>query len=104
MKRMTMKSIRNQDQSTEILIPRTRKRVKDLPPPNICPWYVDSVPGSMATDQKWLRERLEELERIDRPSASEGERRAAEWLVAQFRELGAEARIEAENAPGTYWG
>jgi hypothetical protein len=57
----------------------------------------------MATDQKWLRERLEELEKIDRPSASEGERRAAEWLVARFAELGAEARIEAEPAHGTYW-
>jgi hypothetical protein len=57
----------------------------------------------MATDQSWLRERLEELEQIDRPSASEGERRAAEWLVGQFAELGAEARIEAEPAHGTYW-
>ena len=54
-------------------------------------------------DQAWLRARLEELERIYRPSASEGERRAAEWLVGQFRELGAEARIEAEAAHGTYW-
>jgi len=51
----------------------------------------------------WLRERLEELERIERPSASDGERRAAEWLVAQLAELGAEARIEAEDAHGTYW-
>jgi hypothetical protein len=57
----------------------------------------------MATDREWLRERLEELEKIDRPSASEGERRAAEWLVAQFAELGSEARIEAEPAHGTYW-
>jgi hypothetical protein len=57
----------------------------------------------MATDRDWLRERLEELERIERPSASEGERRAAEWLVARFAELGAEARIEAEPAHGTYW-
>jgi hypothetical protein len=54
-------------------------------------------------DQGWLRARLEELERIVRPSASEGERRAAEWLVDQFRELGAEARIEAAAAHGTYW-
>jgi hypothetical protein len=54
-------------------------------------------------DQGWLRARLEELERIYRPSASEGERRAAEWLVGQFRELGAEARIEAAPAHGTYW-
>jgi hypothetical protein len=57
----------------------------------------------MPTDRKWLRERLEELEKIDRPSASEGERRAAEWLIARFAELGAEARIEAEPAHGTYW-
>ncbi len=57
----------------------------------------------MAREQDWLRERLEELERIDRPSASDGERIAAEWLVGQFAELGAPARIEAENAHGTYW-
>lgn len=57
----------------------------------------------MPEEANWLRERLEELERIERPSASEGERRAAEWLVDQFAELGAEARIEAETAHGTYW-
>ncbi|HEU5253470.1 MAG TPA: M28 family peptidase [Solirubrobacterales bacterium] len=57
----------------------------------------------MQSDVHWLRERLEELEGIERPSASDGERRAAEWLVAQFAELGAEARIEAEDAHGTYW-
>src|SRR5882757_2743756 len=60
--------------------------------------------GAVGTpDQAWLRARLEELERFYRPSASEGERRAAEWLVGQFRELGAEARIEAAPAHGTYW-
>ena len=42
-------------------------------------------------DQAWLRSRLEELERIPRPSASEGERRAAEWLVGQFATEGVEA-------------
>lgn len=57
----------------------------------------------MPSEADWLRERLEELERIERPSASDGERRAAEWLVAQLAELGAEARIEAEDAHGTYW-
>jgi len=57
----------------------------------------------MADEAIWLRERLEELERIERPSASDGERQAAEWLVSQFAELGAEARIEAEDAHGTYW-
>jgi hypothetical protein len=57
----------------------------------------------MASETNWLRERLEELEQIYRPSASEGERRAAEWLVARFAEEGASARIEAEPAHGTYW-
>jgi len=57
----------------------------------------------MGGEANWLRERLEELERIYRPSASEGERRAAEWLVERFAEEGAEARIEAEPAHGTYW-
>ncbi len=57
----------------------------------------------MLTDKDRLRSWLEELERIERPSASEGERRAAEWLVERFAELGAEARIEAEAAHGTYW-
>lgn len=50
-----------------------------------------------------LRKWLEELEQIHRPSASEGEREAAEWLVERFAEVGAKARIEAEPAHGTYW-
>jgi hypothetical protein len=57
----------------------------------------------MPGEANWLREWLQELERIERPSASEGERRAAEWLAARFAELGAEARIEAEPAHGTFW-
>jgi peptidase M28-like protein len=57
----------------------------------------------VSTEANWLGERLEELERIERPSASEGERQAAEWLVAQFAELGTQARIEADSAHGTYW-
>ncbi len=57
----------------------------------------------MVPDQDRMRAQLEQLERIERPSASEGERRAAEWLVERFAELGAEARIEAEDAHGTYW-
>ena len=57
----------------------------------------------MSADQDQLQEWLEELEQIYRPSASEGERRAAEWIVERFGELGAEARIEAEAAHGTYW-
>jgi hypothetical protein len=57
----------------------------------------------MPADQDQLREWLEQLEQIHRPSASDGERRAAEWIAERFGELGAEARIEAEAAHGTYW-
>src|ERR1700710_2834484 len=96
-----MKRIRNQDQSTEIRIPRTWKSVKERPP-SIPPWYVGSFSTSMATDQGWLRERLEELERIDRPSASEGERRAAEWLVARYAGPGAGAPSGAQPAARGY--
>jgi len=53
--------------------------------------------------EAWLRSRLEELERIDRPSASDGELEAAEWMAGQFAALGAEARIEMETVHGTYW-
>lgn len=63
-----------------------------------------SSPSSLAdADQEWLRGLLEALERIDRPSASAGERQAAEWLTEEFAKLGAEARIETEQAHGTYW-
>jgi len=54
-------------------------------------------------DPTRLRGLLEELERIERPSASPGERQAAEWLVERLAERGAEARIEAAPAHGTYW-
>jgi hypothetical protein len=57
----------------------------------------------MSVDQGWLRGLVEELEGFERSSASDGERRAAEWIVARLRELGAEPRIEAEAAHGTYW-
>lgn len=53
--------------------------------------------------ESWLRSRLEELEKIDRPSASAGELEAAEWIVDRLRETGVEARIETESAHGTYW-
>jgi hypothetical protein len=59
----------------------------------------EPAPGS----EGWLRGLLEQLERIERPSASAGEREAAEWIVERFAEIGAGARIEAEPAHGTYW-
>jgi acetylornithine deacetylase/succinyl-diaminopimelate desuccinylase-like protein len=40
----------------------------------------------------------------ERPSASEGERRAAEWIADRFGELGLSAvRLEQEPAHGGYW-
>ena len=56
-------------------------------------------------DATWMRERLEELCAIERPSASPGERRAAEWLAAELREAGARSvRIEEQpEANGTFW-
>lgn len=58
------------------------------------------MPESATTtppDQAALRSMLTELAAIERPSASEGEREAAEWIVARMAELGAEARIETER-------
>ena len=64
------------------------------------------MPESATTtpvDRAALRSMLTELAAIERPSASEGEREAAEWIVARMAELGSEARIETERAHGTYW-
>src|SRR3954451_19907595 len=54
-------------------------------------------------DVQHLREVIEALERIERPSASDGEREAAEWIRDRFAALGLRARIEPERAHGTYW-
>jgi hypothetical protein len=50
-----------------------------------------------------LRAAVEHLAGIERPSASEGEREAAEWIRDRLLELGAHARIEQERAHGGYW-
>jgi hypothetical protein len=53
------------------------------------------------------REELEQivrtLESWERGSASEGERRAAEWIAGRLRELGYQPKVEAEPAHGGYW-
>jgi acetylornithine deacetylase/succinyl-diaminopimelate desuccinylase-like protein len=47
---------------------------------------------------------VRELAAYERPSASEGERRAAEWLAAELREAGCrDVRVEEERAHGGYW-
>jgi Peptidase family M28 len=47
---------------------------------------------------------VRETASYSRPSASEGERRAAEWVAAELREAGCRAvRVEEERAHGGYW-
>jgi hypothetical protein len=50
-----------------------------------------------------LRARITRLAAIERPSASSGERRAAEIIADDLESLGVSARLEEERAHGTYW-
>lgn len=65
------------------------------------------TPAALSTppDAAWMRERLDELCVGPRESATEGERRAAEWLAGALRESGArDVRVEEETeANGTFW-
>jgi hypothetical protein len=54
-------------------------------------------------DRAWLRDLVETLCSIHRPTASVGERRAAEWLLAKLREQGASGEVELHSAHGTFW-
>src|SRR4051794_13460757 len=58
---------------------------------------------AMYAEREGLERTVRHLAAIERPSASEGEREAAEWIAAQLRELGLDAAIEEERAHGTYW-
>lgn len=49
------------------------------------------------------RTAIHELAAITRPSASEGERRAAELIAERLRALGCRVTVEEERAHGTYW-
>ncbi len=49
------------------------------------------------------RELIHELAAFDRPSASDGERRAAEMIAARLRSLGCRVEVEEERAHGGYW-
>jgi hypothetical protein len=53
-------------------------------------------------DPSQLRATVEHLEAIERGSASEGERRAAEWIRDRLEEHGCRARVEAERATGSF--
>jgi hypothetical protein len=49
------------------------------------------------------REAIGHLASFERPSASDGERRAADWIAARLRREGVAATVEEERAHGTYW-
>jgi hypothetical protein len=57
----------------------------------------------MAADPAELRQVVEHLCSLERESASEGERRAAEWIAGELRALGLEPRVETERVHGTFW-
>ena len=63
--------------------------------------------GSKLARPSWLAHELatvvHELASFERPSASDGERRAAEWIAARIRGLGHPTRVEVERAHGGYW-
>lgn len=50
-----------------------------------------------------LEATVRHLAAIHRPSASEGERQAAEWIAETLRGFGCRARVEEESATGQYW-
>jgi len=54
------------------------------------------------SDERWVRA-IHELAGMQRPSASEGERIAAEAIATHLRELGCDVRVEPERAHGGYW-
>jgi hypothetical protein len=60
------------------------------------------VRDSLHAANGW-RSAIWELASFERPSASEGERRAAESIAARLREQGLEARVEQESSHGGYW-
>jgi hypothetical protein len=56
------------------------------------------------TRRALLERVVRELASYERPSASDGERRAAEWLAGELRAAGCrEVRVEEERAHGGYW-
>jgi hypothetical protein len=63
----------------------------------------DAATHAPYTERSWLHELVTELAGIERPSASPGEREAAEWLLRRLAEHGIEGRIETDPAHGTYW-
>src|SRR5271168_4211135 len=63
--------------------------------------------GAALAAPPWLAQELAAvvhgLAGYDRPSASEGERRAADWIAGHLRQMGLPATVEVERAHGGYW-
>jgi Peptidase family M28 len=58
-------------------------------------------PGAGLRDE--LRATVERLSALERPSASPGERQAAEWIAARLQDAGLRTRIERERVHGGFW-
>ncbi|HWT22434.1 MAG TPA: hypothetical protein VN213_02905, partial [Solirubrobacteraceae bacterium] len=56
----------------------------------------------MWPDPARLRATVEHLQGIERPSASDGERRAAVWIRDELAALGCESGVETERAHGSF--
>jgi acetylornithine deacetylase/succinyl-diaminopimelate desuccinylase-like protein len=59
-------------------------------------------PRTAETNGDW-KAAIRTLAAMERPSASGGERMAAEWIAARLRELCWRSEIEEEQAHGSYW-
>src|SRR5215469_2479166 len=57
---------------------------------------------SMVQASDW-RDAIQTLAAFDRPSASDGERVAADWIASRLRALGCRTEVEQELAHGGYW-
>jgi len=77
-------------------------RAPEQPGAEADPGTRSEQPGTGADRRLW-EAAIHELSELERPSASEGERRAAEWIAERLRELGYPARVEREEAHGGYW-
>ncbi len=64
---------------------------------------MESETALPADDTNSWRDAIHELAAFERPSASEGERRAAEWIAGRLRGLGCSTTVEEERAHGGYW-
>jgi Peptidase family M28 len=64
---------------------------------------VGQASSSTGSERSLWEQAIHELAAYDRPSASDGERRAADWIGDQLRGLGCTVAIEEEPAHGGYW-